>query len=79
VLVCLNFPQGYEYRKYISLLLLNPTCLLKYVLDCEQNLSIFIFRFGLSSDRLCGLVVKVPGYRLIGPGSIPGATKFSEK
>jgi hypothetical protein len=27
-------------------------------------------------DRLCGLVVKVPGYRSSGPGSIPGATKF---
>jgi hypothetical protein len=28
--------------------------------------------------RLCGLVVRVPGYRLRGPGSIPGATSFSE-
>jgi hypothetical protein len=26
--------------------------------------------------RLSGLVVKVPGYRLKGPGSIPGATRF---
>jgi hypothetical protein len=30
-------------------------------------------------DRPCGLVVRVPGYRSRGPGSIPGATKFSEK
>jgi hypothetical protein len=30
-------------------------------------------------DCLCGLVVGVPGYRSRGPGSIPGATKFSEK
>jgi hypothetical protein len=29
--------------------------------------------------RLCGLVVRVPGYRSIGPGSIPGVTRFSEK
>jgi hypothetical protein len=28
-------------------------------------------------DRLCGLVVRVPGYRSRGPGSIPGATRFS--
>jgi hypothetical protein len=28
---------------------------------------------------LCGLVVRVPGYRSRGPGSIPGATRFSEK
>jgi hypothetical protein len=27
-------------------------------------------------DRLCGLVVKVPGYRYRGPASIPGAARF---
>jgi hypothetical protein len=27
-------------------------------------------------DRLCGLVVRVPGYRSRNPGSIPGATRF---
>jgi hypothetical protein len=26
-------------------------------------------------DRLCGLVVRVPGYRSGGPGSIPGTTR----
>jgi hypothetical protein len=30
-------------------------------------------------DRLCGLVVKVLGYRSRGPGSIPGTTSFSEE
>jgi hypothetical protein len=30
-------------------------------------------------DRLCGLMVRVPGYRSRGPCSIPGATRFSEK
>jgi hypothetical protein len=30
-------------------------------------------------DRLCGLVVRGPGYRSRGPGSIPGAIRFSEK
>jgi hypothetical protein len=29
--------------------------------------------------RLCGLVVRVLGYRSGGPGSIPGTTRFSEK
>jgi hypothetical protein len=32
-----------------------------------------------SKDRLCGLVVRVPGYISRGRGSIPGATRFSEK
>jgi hypothetical protein len=30
-------------------------------------------------DRLCGLVVRVPGYRSRRPGSIPCAARFSEK
>jgi hypothetical protein len=30
-------------------------------------------------DRLCGLVVRVPGYRARSPGSIPGANRFYEK
>jgi hypothetical protein len=30
-------------------------------------------------DRLFGLLVRVPGYRYRGPGSIPGATRFSGK
>jgi hypothetical protein len=30
-------------------------------------------------DRLCDLVVRFSGYRFKGPGSIPGATRFSEK
>jgi hypothetical protein len=34
---------------------------------------------GPEVDRLCGLVVSVHGYRSRGPGSFPGATRFSEK
>jgi hypothetical protein len=30
-------------------------------------------------DRLCGLVVRVLGYRSGGPGSIPGTARFSGK
>jgi hypothetical protein len=32
---------------------------------------------GVVADRLCGLVVRVPGCKSRGPGSIPGAAKFS--
>jgi hypothetical protein len=38
----------------------------------------FLYRVSVMNDRLCGLVVRVPGYRYGGPGSIPGATVFSE-
>jgi hypothetical protein len=30
-------------------------------------------------DRLCGLVVRVPGYTSRGPVSIPNTTRCSEK
>jgi hypothetical protein len=33
---------------------------------------------GGNKDRLCDPEVRVPGYRSRGPGSIPGATTFSE-
>jgi hypothetical protein len=33
----------------------------------------------VKTDRLCGLVVRVPAYRSGGPGSIPAATRFAEK
>jgi hypothetical protein len=33
----------------------------------------------LRMDSLCGLVVTVPDYKSRGPGSMPGATRFSEK
>jgi hypothetical protein len=33
------------------------------------------FTYQKLSDRLCGLVVRVLGYRSGGPGSIPGTTK----
>jgi hypothetical protein len=32
-------------------------------------------QFVLINDRLCGLVVRVLGYRSRGPGSIPGTTR----
>jgi hypothetical protein len=30
-------------------------------------------------DSLCAPVLRVPGYRSIGQGSVPGATRISEK
>jgi hypothetical protein len=33
----------------------------------------------LCIDELCGIMVRVPGYRSRGPGSILGTTRFSQK
>jgi hypothetical protein len=38
-------------------------------------ISLFFFYFLFLYDRLCGLVVRVLGYRSGGPGSIPGTTR----
>jgi hypothetical protein len=46
------------------------------VLPVRYELNLYVMK---EVDRLCGLVVRVPGYRSRGPGSIPGATRFSEK
>jgi hypothetical protein len=51
----------------------------KVIILSSQNLrlliSITVIKIG---PPLC-LVVRVPGYRSRGPGSIPGAPRFSEK
>jgi hypothetical protein len=46
----------------------------------ELNLYIYIYVYYVEENiSICGLVVRVSGYRTRGPGSIPGATRFSEK
>jgi hypothetical protein len=49
-----------------------------YRVSCEVRTE-FIYVMQKKVDRLCGLVVRVPGYRSRDPGSIPGATRLSEK
>jgi hypothetical protein len=48
-------------------------------LSLSLSLSLYIYIHIYIHDRLCGLVVRVPGYRSRGPGSILGATRFYEK
>jgi hypothetical protein len=45
----------------------------------HDDRGLIYFSIGYGGDRLCGLVVRVPGYRSRDPGSILGATRFSEK
>jgi hypothetical protein len=47
-------------------------------MDIKKSLTIYgNLRF--ISDRLCGLVIRVLGYRSGGPGSIPGTTRIKKK
>jgi hypothetical protein len=43
---------------------------------CNYDIRKFIVKL---PDRLCGLVVRVLGYRSGGPGSIPGTTRKKKK
>jgi hypothetical protein len=42
--------------------------------DKERYIYIYIYIY-IYTNRLCGLVVRVLGYRSGGPGSIPGTTR----
>jgi hypothetical protein len=44
----------------------------------KKNIKLEI-RYTVTNDRLCGLVVRVPGYRSRGSGSILSTSSFSEK
>jgi hypothetical protein len=67
---------------YISLcrasIYLPPEKVLGHYVSCDVRTE-FIYDMYKKVDRLCGLVVIVPGYRSRGPGSIPCTTRFSEK
>jgi hypothetical protein len=46
-----------------------------FATSCMYMLYYVMTHISITSDRLCGLVVRVLGYRSGGPGSIPGTTK----
>jgi hypothetical protein len=56
----------------LKVLFLLATCL---IISVRFNFVILYWQW----DRLCGLAVRVPGYRSWGLGSIPAATRFSDK
>jgi hypothetical protein len=49
-------------------------CLIISLWESTENILVYDHK-----NCLCGSVVTVLGYRSRGPGSIPGATRFSEK
>jgi hypothetical protein len=70
----------YEWFILESLFFCIPiSCSLEYHFGTIQNSNMWknliLFYMCISLDRLCGLVVRVLGYRSGGPGSIPGTTR----
>jgi hypothetical protein len=45
----------------------------------KNNLFFFFWRSFIRTDRFCGLLGRVLGYRSRGPGSIPGTTRKKSK
>jgi hypothetical protein len=52
---------------------------LRHIILAWRKHYLYFVNYCIPEDCLYGLVVRVPGYRSRGPGSIPNATKFSEK
>jgi hypothetical protein len=78
-------PVRYELNLYMLCRRKDRLCGLRSeFLATERRCFVFPVRYELNLchiekvDRLCGLVVIVPGYRSRGPGSIPGATELPD-
>jgi hypothetical protein len=68
-----NVPMEYNVAAILSLLCMVPISLVRVLtLQCTFTLALsvapIITGITLVFDRLCGLVVRVPGYRYRGPG-----------
>jgi hypothetical protein len=48
------------------------------IITTKLSMCVGSYSFQGPGDRLCGLVVKVLGYRSGGPGSIPGTTRLKK-
>jgi hypothetical protein len=65
-------------RRKMMLKFSSFSLLFNFISSFVFQICCFSFLF-FSVYRLCGVVVRVPGYRSRDPGSISGATRFSEK
>jgi hypothetical protein len=72
VLLLLDFKHMFSESRAVGFL-----CNQIILVILASEFHIFIYLINVF-DRLCGLVVRIPGYRSRGPGLIPSATRFSE-
>jgi hypothetical protein len=67
------------WRQYSSETVTGAESNIHYHEENQEVYMVFYRTTTTVADCLCGLVIGVPGYRSTGSGSIPGATRFSEK
>jgi hypothetical protein len=73
---------AFYFPRLLVIILILFYKLIIIIISCSSSSSIYECRkffFILFVFRLCALVVRVPGYRSRGPGSIAAATRLSEK
>jgi hypothetical protein len=68
-----NWPQNVYCRQ------MNSTYYIQQIISVLIPRNCTLTAVYLFGDRLCGLVVRVPGYRSRGSGSISGATRHTNK
>jgi hypothetical protein len=71
--ITINYKWKEECRKYVEATL--SVYQHEMWSDCRPDIKEIIKSSWHQTDRLCGLVVRVVGYRSGGPGSIPGTNK----
>jgi hypothetical protein len=72
--------NNFEKKFSVKIIFLFPNNVSSYSKNVKDNCTKFYkIKYELIFYRFCGPVVRVPGCRSRGPGSIPDATRFSEK
>jgi hypothetical protein len=74
---CVLFGRGAVFCVLCLIVVPLPSGNNPFTLQFNNNMNnnkIIIIYLGRDIDRLCGLVVRAPGYRPRRPGSIPDAT-----
>jgi hypothetical protein len=70
-----SFPFHVIYVRKLFFFLLKVCTSVTFADNSTDSFSSYLLNVLLQLDRLCGLVVRVLGYRSGGLGSIPGTTK----
>jgi hypothetical protein len=85
--ISIKSPEGIECslvhcsgNGYVKIHHFRPGTIGNYIgSNLNTRISFLVLNYvGYKQDLLCGLVVRVSGYRSRGPGAIPGPTRFSE-
>jgi hypothetical protein len=67
--------QAHQLTPFLIILVVTASTYGRYTGECDRIEVINVVGGSVVADLLCGLVVRVLGYRSGGPDSIPGTTR----